>query len=208
MKLFLVASLMLALGLVSVALAEPLDGVNLGTPGTPITTSPPTRDYVEGWNDTQPYQSAGTYGADCFGYAYTPSVNYLLEKIEFYAGGASGEVTVAVRGSDGSGLPTGPILGQVTYVESAIHGWQGANLLTPVQVTAGQTYYIQYAVVVGADVSTAATGTIIGHAPSSDHCASWNGWWFNFPWMARFYGQSGGTPASTTSWGVIKSIYR
>ncbi len=196
----------LLIGVPGLALALVEGGIELTHPGEAQPTEPPREEYIEGWNDDQPYQSAGTYAAQCFGFAYVPSVSYVLERIEFHAGGVGGPVTVSLLEDDGSGEPTGAVLGTVSYEESATHGWQGDNLIPPVFVTAGTLYYIKYQVVVGADASTAASGVIIPHYWSYD-CVTWDGYAPYEFWMARFYGQPQNSTERNT-WGTIKSLYR
>ena len=196
----------LLIGVPGLGLALVEGGIELAVTEVGQPTEPPREEYIEGWNDDQPYQSAGTYAADCFGFAYTPSVSYALERIEFHAGGIGGPVTVSLLEDDGSGEPTGAVLGTVSYEESATHGWQGDNLVPPVSVTAGTLYYIEYQVVVDADASTAASGVLIPHLWSYG-CVAWDGPGNGERWMVRFYGEPQ-SPVETSGWGRIKSLYR
>jgi hypothetical protein len=179
-------------------------------PAAPTDGAVPTevqRDqYIEGWNDDQAYWPGHTYGVPCFGFAYVPGETYALKRIEFYAGAASGDVTVSLLENDGTGYPTGPILGTVTYVESATPGWQGADLVPSVPVTEGTQYYIYYEVVVGGHLSIAFSGVIIPYYYSED-CIDWAGPAGIYCWMARFYGQPQ-SPTEGTGWGAIKAMYR
>ncbi|HYM82122.1 MAG TPA: DUF4082 domain-containing protein [Candidatus Limnocylindria bacterium] len=173
-------------------------------PGT--VTEPAATSLIDAWNDTQPYASVGTYAATCFGFAYVPPQQYTLERIEFYAGGLAGAVTVSVHADDGSGYPTGASLGSVSYGESATLGWQGANLVPAVALTAGTTYYIKYVPVNGADATTAGSGTVIPH--SFGDCSTWTGPVPAFFWMARFYGMPAVTATTPVTWSRIKILYR
>ena len=166
-----------------------------------------TATLMDGWNHTQPYASAGSYGARCFGFAYVPSQSYSLERIEFYAGGVAGTVSVSVHQDVGSNFPTGPVLGSVTYPESAILGWQGGNLAPTVVILAGSTYYIKYVPVNFAPVSTASTGILIPHS-WADECSLWQGPAASFFWMARFHGSPLPTANAQTTWSAIKRLYR
>jgi hypothetical protein len=170
----------------------------------PGENSPATRALIEAWNDNGQPGSTSTYVSPCFAFNYVPSVSYLLERIEWYAGDIGGTVTTAVRG----GALNGPTLGTVTYQESPPRDWQGANLVPAVAVTAGQSYYLVYSIVVGAQVSAAASGNIIPHwHDPSGACTTFNGPFNSLPWRARFYGTAA-TPVDTGTWGQIKSIYR
>ncbi len=197
----------LLIGVPALALALTVGGVEPASPGgEALPTDPPREEYIEGWNDDQPYDPWGTYSAECFGFAYVPSTSYGLERIEFYAGGVGGPVTVSLLEDDGSGAPTGPVLGTVSYTESATHGWQGENFVPAVYVTEGTLYYIKYQVVVGADMATAASGVIIPHNWSFD-CVTWDGPGSYFLWMARIYGSPQASIESIT-WATIKSVFR
>jgi hypothetical protein len=92
-------------------------------------------------------------------------------------------------------------------MESAEPDWQGQDLDSPILVEEGESYYIRYEVVVGADVSTAATGSVVPHTWSDDDCGTWGDWWPTQYWMARFYGE---VPTATvqTAWGAVKTLYR
>jgi hypothetical protein len=183
-------------------------GVNVGTPGVPVMTDPARESLMDAWNDTQPWTSGWTYGANVFGFAYTPPTTYCLHRMEFYAGGLGGQVMLEIRANDGSGLPNGPILGSVTYNEVETQGWQGANLTTPVTMTAGTLYYIRYYVVVGANCAFATGGTLIPHFWSWDGGASWEGPASSFYWMARFYGDPGATPVFPDTWSTVKALFQ
>lgn len=176
-------------------------------PGEPGVASQAMFTLEEAWNDTQAPTVFWTYSAECFGFKYIPSHDYVLTRIEFFAGDVEGPVTVEVRADDGSGVPAGPVLGTVTYQETAPRRWQGADLGPSIEVHAGTTYYIRYQVVVGALTSFADAGALIPHT-WSDQCDAW------YPvlsplnaWMARFYGDAT-TDARPRSWGQLKMLYR
>ena len=174
-------------------------------PAEPYQGSPADQALIEAWNDNGAPGSTSTYASPCFAFQYIPGVSYLLERIEWYAGNIGGQVRTTVR--DGS--VTGPDLATTGYyMESPPRDWQGMNLQTPVQVTAGSTYGLVYEIVVGAQVSGASTGVIIPHFHDpSGACTSFNGPFNSLPWRARFYGQLA-TPTDASTWGNIKSIYR
>ncbi|MBM3316700.1 MAG: hypothetical protein FJY75_02500 [Candidatus Eisenbacteria bacterium] len=183
-------------------------GVHTGVPGVPYMTEPARESLMDAWNDTQPFEPGWSYGANAFAFAYTPSLSYTLERMEFFAGGLGGQVTIEIRANDGTGLPNGPVLAAATYNESAAQSWQGQNLGTPVALSAGTLYYIRYYVVVGANCSFASSGVIIPHFWSWDGGASWDGPAGSFYWMARFYGEDGGTPVVEDTWSGVKGLFR
>jgi hypothetical protein len=173
-------------------------------PAVPGAYSPAASVLVEAWNDNGGPGSTATYASTCFAFAYTPSVSYVLERIDWYAGDVPGMVSTTVR----SGGLNGPTLGTVTYNEAPPRDWQGANLVPPVPVTAGITYYIVYDVVTGASISATTFGTIISHwHDPNPTCSAWNGPFDSQFWRARFYGTIT-TPVDGVTWGNIKSIYQ
>lgn len=187
------------MGLILIAAAPALAEQNAGVLYTGEMTGEGTgsdarETLVDAWNDTQTPLSGWTYAASIFGFAYTPASDYTLNRVEFYAGGAAGTVTVSILADSGSGLPDGAVLASATYGEVADRQWQGADLDSPVALTGGTLYYIRYDVVVGAELSHADSGVAIPHF--WNYGSSWEGPSSLFYWMARFYGDVT-TPAST-----------
>jgi hypothetical protein len=130
------------------------------------------------------------------------------------AGGATGTAGIELRADNGSGLPTGPVLGSGTFQMVDQVGWQGAELDTPVPVIAGQTYYIVYQPVLGsyaslADPDDAPLGVTPEAIPHyfSPNCSNWDGPYTVFCWMARF-GQGQGVAVESMTWGTAKLLYK
>ncbi len=145
---------------------------------------------IEAWNDDGEPGSSATYGALCYAFPYVPSVSYELDRIDWYAGNVGSTVTTSVRADS----LNGPTLGSVTYSEVPPRDWQGANLIPPVPVIAGQTYYLVYTIGrFDAEVSATSdeNGNFISHwADYSNACNTWMGP-HSFLWRARFYGSGG-----------------
>jgi len=189
------------------ALAADLAGAHYtGDVGGQSSTDGPREVLADAWNDTEPPDTGWSYAAEHFGWAYTPSTSYVLNRVEWYAGDIGGTVTVSILADDGSGLPTGTVLGSATYDESDVRQWQGADLATPVPLTGGTLYYIVYDIVPGATLSAASSGVIIPHYWFYDSDGYWNGPSASFYWMARFYGDVV-TPTGTFSWSEVKGAY-
>ncbi|MBC8368188.1 DUF4082 domain-containing protein [bacterium] len=161
---------------------------------------------VDSWNDTQTPLDGWSYAAEHFGFPYTPSTSYTLSRVEWYAGGIGGTVTVSILADSGSGLPDGAVLASATYVESEVSGWQGSNLDTPVALTGGTLYYIVYDIVPDATLSHATAGTVISHYWFYDANGYWEGPSALFYWMARFYGDIP-TASGNISWSEVKGSY-
>jgi hypothetical protein len=196
---------------IAVVASADVGGVRSAPPGvTPVPgiASPATFTLADAWNDS------GTpdirfYGANCFGFPYVPGHDYVLTRIEFFSGDDNfqGVVTMSVLTDNGSGLPTGPILGTVTYQEGPPRRWQGANLIPSVPLHGGTLYFIRYQPVFGALTSIATSGVLIPHTWSILDCANFFPVEPAFPWMARFYSEAV-TPTQRRTWGRIKAIYR
>jgi hypothetical protein len=165
------------------------------------------RDFIEGWNVDQPFDGGWYYGAPCQGPTYVAGATYILERIEFMAGFMAGTAVIELRGDDGSGCPTGPVLASGSFEQVETIEWQGADLVPPVDVEAGRTYHINYRVITDGVSSIALTGDLVPHCWAED-CVEWEGPETMFYWMAKFYGSHPPTPSQRSSWGKVKSIYR
>jgi hypothetical protein len=168
---------------IAVVASADVGGVRSAPPGvTPVPgiASPATFTLADAWNDS-----------------------------EFFSGDDNfqGVVTMSVLTDNGSGLPTGPILGTVTYQEGPPRRWQGANLIPSVPLHGGTLYFIRYQPVFGALTSIATSGVLIPHTWSILDCANFFPVEPAFPWMARFYSEAV-TPTQRRTWGRIKAIYR
>lgn len=208
-SLFLLALLLGAPNVGAQAGSTTLGGVRTGpAAGDPGVNSPALLALMDAWNDAQIPSVQAYYAADCFGFPFTPSHDYVLTRIEFFAGDPAGTVTVSMLADDGSGLPTGPVLGTVTYQETAPRRWQGADLTSPVNVHAGTLYYLRYQPVTSALATMADAGIPIPNTFSFSQCAAWDGpVTAEYPWMARFYSDMP-TPALARTWGSLKITYR
>jgi len=186
-------------------------GVRSGPPGgvqVPTVTSPASFTLADAWNDSAT-PDVKFYGAECFGFPYIPGHDYVLTRIEFFSGDISfpGPVTVSVLADNGSGLPTGPMLGTVSYQEAPPRRWQGADLIPSVPLHAGTRYFIRYQPVLSALASIATSGVLIPHAFSYSDCVNFFPVEPDYPWMARFYSEAV-TPTQRGTWSRIKAIYR
>lgn len=196
-----VVSILFLGGLAAPAFAQ--DGFLGGASSPGGDYEPPRESLMDEWNADQPHYPIGTYSGGCFAYPYDPPFDYSLQRVEFLAGGVGGTVTVQVRADDYNG----PILGEVTYTESAETGWQGADLEPCVPLTVGGIYFVVYEVVPDADASTSDGGVTIPYYYASN-CETYGDIFTHIYWKARFYGDTDATPAEDNSWGRVKSLYR
>lgn len=184
---------------------HPANGINPSGKHLPGNTQGRS-DFVEGWNQDQPFGGSGTLSASCFGYPYSPGSTYTLTRVEFMAGLVEGPARIEIRADNGSGNPDGEVLGGGDFDQVAAIGWQGADFDFPVAVIEGMNYYIVYEVVLGGSPSTAVSGVGIHHLPSWD-CQIWGNLFTDTPWMAKFFGDA---PVESVpgTWDAVKALYQ
>lgn len=114
------------------------------------------------------------------GQGFTPSVSHTVTKIGLSLAqtGTIGTFTISIRAADGSGLPTGPDLGSVSFSEAELPvglAFFEKYLDTPVDVVAGTTYCIVWRCtsffIWGRNVSGGYAGGVA--ALSTDAGSSW-----------------------------------
>ena len=165
------------------------------------------QDFMEGWNVDQPFDGSWHYGAACQGPTYVAGRTYILERIEFMAGEIAGTAVIEVCADDGSGCPTGAVLGSGSFQQEVTLGWQGADIAPPVPISQGQTYHINYRVVIDSPSSFALGGDLIPHCWSWD-CSFWEGPAASFYWMAKFFGSEVPSAVEQSTWARIKALYQ
>lgn len=140
--------------------------------------------------DNPTYNSAVSMGGPnlLVGIRLTAAASYTATRLEVFTGNQRGTNTLAIWSHDpNNNQPLAP-LGQGSWTMSAIVGWQGANLATPVPLTAGQTFWLVWGPINGAQSSTAGTGA--GAQPyrgSFDGGLSWNGPFQSQQWKLRIW---------------------
>lgn len=83
-------------------------------------------------------------GGPVVGISWIPTHSVTITHIEVFTGETTGPIALAIWSDDG-GSPSKPLsnLGNTNYVAiSLTNSWQGADLLTPVTVTAGTKYWV------------------------------------------------------------------
>ena len=201
MTMRMVMCALMLLGLVGLAVAN--DGIIPGDNPRPSGYADQAReDLMDEWNADSPHVVIGTYSGGCFAYVYEAPFDYMLERVEFLAGGLAGPVTVQIRADD----PNGTVLGEVSYDEVAETSWQGSNLVPAVAVNGGTTYFVIYDVVPSADASTGDFGTVVPYHYASD-CVTYGDLFESIYWKARFYGEDA-VAADESTWSAVKGLYR
>ena len=79
--------------------------------------------------------------------SWVPTVSGTITRLEFYTGETTGANAVGIWSNDSTGLVNKPLaaLGwSDPFTLNFAKGWQGADLLTPVTVTAGQLYWVAW----------------------------------------------------------------
>src|SRR5436190_20922767 len=128
-------------------------GITVNRPGAkatqpqPPVLAPPPKPVCEAANySTNAYNDPYFMGGPIVAIAWTPTASVTVSRVEVFTGEGSGNIALAIW-SDGGG-PGKPLanLGDTGYfpLPSTTDSWQGANLLTPVTVTAGTKYWVVF----------------------------------------------------------------
>lgn len=109
-------------------------------------------------------------------------------RVEIFTGEASGQNTIAIWSHDGpNNAPLAP-LGDGSWQMCARNDWQGAPLLVPVSLAAGQDIWVVWGPINGAQASTSGNGA--GAQPyrgSFNGGATWNGPFQSRQWKFRIW---------------------
>ena len=89
--------------------------------------------------------------------AWTPAVTADITRLEVYTGEQVGSNAIGIW-SDLASAPSAPLGWSSNYVTTATKGWQGADLLAPVSVIAGQTYWMVWETAGGEQAPVTNTG--------------------------------------------------
>ncbi|AIY03624.1 hypothetical protein ART_4025 [Arthrobacter sp. PAMC 25486] len=90
-------------------------------------------------NEVAQTVDSGDAGATVLGLRFTPTQDGYISGVRFYKSAANtGTHTGTVWSSSGTQLAT------LTFANETASGWQSAKFVTPVKVTAGQTYVVSY----------------------------------------------------------------
>ena len=118
---------------------------------------------------------------------------YLATRIEMFTGNGAGANSVAIWSHDPS--TTAPLvqLAQGSWQMSRIPSWQGANLQQPVLLNQGQTFWVVWGPINGAQASVEGTSGGQVYRGSFNGGQTWNGPFQNTnQWKFRIYGGSCG----------------
>ena len=201
MTMRMVMCALMLLGLAGFAVAN--DGIIPSDNPRPSGYADQAREeLMDEWNAAEAHVPAGTYTGGCYALVYEAPFDYVLERVEFLAGGVAGPAAVQVRADSYDG----PVLGEVSYNEVAETSWQGANLEPAVLLTAGATYSIVYMPAPDSDASTAAGGDIVLYYWAQD-CTVYGDVVDYIYWKARFYGGDV-VAADESTWSAVKGLYR
>ena len=112
--------------------------------------------------------SGGTWSAYSYGIDYTPTSSYQVTRIEANWNGLQISQTITVEVFDANPNSGGVKLTEGSFTQTAA-GWQGADLNSPVEFTAGEDYFI------GFGNSTGSMGRIDGGGTGADRYTVWWG---------------------------------
>ena len=117
-----------------------------GRPGDGAEQRRPEGGWCEGINyDNDNHFDPAFMGGPMVGWNWTPASSVSIGRIEIYTGEVAGTSRVALWSDDGSadpGRPLAPLGFSGPFPTDVPKDWYGADLLTPVDVTAGVRYWI------------------------------------------------------------------
>ena len=119
-------------------------------PPAPVPApTPPPKPVCEGANySTDDYNDSWLMGGPIVAIAWTPTASVTVSRLEVFTGEGSGNIALAIWSDDGGSPSSKPLanLSDTGYfpLPSTTVSWQGANLLTPVTVTAGTKYWVVF----------------------------------------------------------------
>ncbi|MBK8096294.1 MAG: hypothetical protein IPK26_04260 [Planctomycetes bacterium] len=117
----------------------------------------------------------------------TAPVALTATRIEVFTGEQTGSNSIALWTHDPVGNRPLLSLGSGSWSMSRINGWQGANLATPISIAAGQTFWVVWSPINGAQAShQGGTGGPV-YRGSFDGGASWNGPFQSIQWKFRIW---------------------
>jgi len=130
--------------------------------------------HVENGDNT--YSDNVSMGSVHLAIKFTPSANFTTSRIEVFTGEVPGANSVAIWSHDSGGDKPLTSLGSGAWNSSAINGWQGAELTTPISIGNGVTYWMVWGAKGGSQASVQ-TGTGQGqvYRGSFDGGVTWNG---------------------------------
>lgn len=130
---------------------------------------------IAGINTGDDYDDAVSAGGIPVGMRYIAPLDLSVDRIEIFTGEQSGSNLIALWSHD-------PVLDQPSFMLSSgswmmddTNSWQGANLDATVELTAGETYWIVWEPVSGAQWTQDLGGDIVTYKATSDDYASWFG---------------------------------
>ena len=140
-----------------------------GSPGGPCT------DLVGGVNTGDSFNDGVSAGGIPVGMKYVAPAAMSVGRIEIFTGERSGENSIALWSHNAVGDEPGVELASGTWMMSAENGWQGADLDASVILGAGETYWIVWEPISGAQWTQDLSGDSVTYKATDDGYASWFG---------------------------------
>lgn len=136
------------------------------------------------------YLSGGSMGGPNLWLAIqiTAASTYTATRIEFFTGNSTGLNSVSLWTHDAVTNTPQAMLGQGSWMMAWNRTWQGANLTQPVTLTQGQTYWLMWAPINGAQssIETNSGGSLL-YRGSFNNGGTWNGPFMGPQWKLRIY---------------------
>jgi hypothetical protein len=143
-------------------------------------------------NDTPNYEDLSSTGNAWFGIQFTAPASFTANRIELFTGETTAASALDIWTHDPQTTLPGMALSSDPFTIQPPNGWQGANLSSPVPLTANQDYWIVWHAVLGAQASRDQPGSVNGPAwcVSTTQGQSWIGpaQSTDRQWKFRIYG--------------------
>ena len=101
----------------------------------------------------------------------------VIHRVEVFTGQVAAASRIGLWSHDVSGDQPDVALAGGDFTTVVPNGWQGADLETPVSMTAGTSYWIVWEMPKSSQISRTATGDMVTYKASDDAGASWTGPW-------------------------------
>ncbi|MFT4625881.1 MAG: hypothetical protein ACI8PZ_004552 [Myxococcota bacterium] len=137
-------------------------------------------DLVGGVNTDDAFNDAVSAGGVPVAMKYVPPADASVNRVEIFTGEESGDNSVALWSHDPGADQPAVMLASGSWAMSDINGWQGADLDATVALTGGETYWVVWEPIGGAQWTQAADvpGTAdVDYKATFDGYSSWDGPW-------------------------------
>lgn len=130
---------------------------------------------VGGANTGDVYNDAVSSGGIPVGMRYVAPSDMSVDRLEVFTGEQSGSNLIALWSHDATLDQPSILLSSGSWMMDATNSWQGANLDDTVELTAGETYWVVWEPIDGAQYTRDMSGDPVTYKPSFDGYSTWEG---------------------------------